>query len=222
MLIFAHYGWTTPLIVVALILGPALVLLCLYTRSRRRTPAADQPVSETSPPPEAIEESPPAGRPSWDDTFLDICGVIAKRSKDERTQLGSVLVGPCKEIRSVGYNCFPRGINDDVPERQSREGGYKYLWFSHAERNALDNALRMGTPTLGCTCYVPAHPCADCARGLIQAGIKEVVVSSCTVPVRFRDNCKAAATMFQEAGVLVRLANSTDQLELEFGEGWGA
>ena len=160
-------------------------------------------------------------RPSWDDTFLEICRVIAKRSKDENTKLGSVIVGPDKEVRSLGYNCFPRDIEDHHPERQSRENGYKYLWFSHAERNALDNALRMGTPTLGCTCYVPAHPCADCARGLIQSGIKEVVVASDVVPERFRENCTASASMFREAGVLVRLANTKTQIILKFGEGWG-
>ena len=219
MLIFEHPVWSILLIAVLLLGELAVLYVCVrFLRNRQR----HVPPAETTPP-EVVEEQEdePPGRPSWDDTFLDICGVISKRSKDERTQLGSVIVGPCKEIRSVGYNCFPRGINDDVPERQSREGGYKYLWFSHAERNALDNALRMGTPTLGCTCYVPAHPCADCARGLIQAGIKEVVVASHIVPLRFKDNCEASSTMFQEAGVLVRLANSTDQLELEFGEGWG-
>ena len=72
--------------------------------------------------------------PAWDQYYLEICKVVALRSKDPNTQIGCVIVGPNHEIRSTGYNSFPRGIRDDVPERLVRPA--KYLWIEHAERNA--------------------------------------------------------------------------------------
>jgi dCMP deaminase len=98
------------------------------------------------------------------------------RSKDPNTQIGCVVVGPNHEIRSTGYNSFPRGIRDDVPERLVRPT--KYLWIEHAERNAICNAARAGTATEGCTIYVEIMPCMDCARAIVQAGIVQVVVSA--------------------------------------------
>jgi len=68
--------------------------------------------------------------PNWDDYYLEICKVVAARSKDPNTQLGCVIVGPAHEIRTTGYNSFPRGIRDDVPERKVRPA--KYLWIEHA------------------------------------------------------------------------------------------
>ena len=107
--------------------------------------------------------------PGWDQYYLEICKVVAARSKDPNTQIGCVIVGPNHEIRSTGYNSFPRGIRDDVPERLVRPA--KYLWIEHAERNAICNAARAGTATEGCTIYVEIMPCMDCARAIVQAGI---------------------------------------------------
>jgi deoxycytidylate deaminase len=76
--------------------------------------------------------------PTWDQYYLNICQVVATRSKDPNTQIGCVVVGPNHEIRTTGYNSFPRGIRDDVPERLVRPT--KYLWIEHAERNAICNA----------------------------------------------------------------------------------
>ncbi len=114
--------------------------------------------------------------PTWDQYYLDICKVVASRSKDPNTQIGCVIIGPNHEIRSTGYNSFPRGIRDDVPERLVRPT--KYLWIEHAERNAICNAARAGTATEGCTIYVEIMPCMDCARAVVQAGIVRVVVSA--------------------------------------------
>jgi dCMP deaminase len=158
-------------------------------------------------------------RPSWDDTFIEICGVLAKRSKDENTKVGCVIVGPDHEIRSVGYNCFPRGLNDTLPERQQRPA--KYTYFEHAERNAAYNAARIGVPLKGCICYIPGLPCADCARGLIQCGITEVVSGSNVIPERWRAGCEPALVMLEEAGVLIRLPNTTERLTLKIGTDWG-
>ena len=127
-----------------------------------------------------VEDLPYGGTmrtiPGWDQYYLDICKVVASRSKDPNTQIGCVIIGPNHEIRSTGYNSFPRGIRDDVPERLVRPT--KYLWIEHAERNAICNAARAGTATEGCTIFVEIMPCMDCARAVVQAGIVEVVVSS--------------------------------------------
>ena len=113
--------------------------------------------------------------PGWDEYYLNICRNVAARSKDPNTQIGCVIIGPAHEIRSTGYNSFPRGIRDDVPERLERPT--KYLWMEHAERNAIYNAARAGTSTEGCTIYVEIMPCMDCARAIVQAGIRQVVIS---------------------------------------------
>ena len=79
------------------------------------------------------------------------------------------------KIVSTGYNSFPRGIDDNVAERQERPE--KYFWFEHAERNAIYNAARIGVSTKGCTMFLTCDiPCADCARGIINAGIIKVYV----------------------------------------------
>lgn len=149
-------------------------------------------------------------RPSWDDNFLAISHVVAKRSKDPSTQLGAVIVGPDHEIRSTGYNCFPRGIDDNVRTRFERPE--KYKWIEHAERNAIYNAARMGTPLKGCTVFVAWIPCTDCARGIIQVGIVEVVVEDIKIPERWRDDFHRSLTMFEESGVRIRRLNCQEAL----------
>jgi len=111
---------------------------------------------------------------NWDDYFFEIVDVICKKSKDRSVKIGAVIVGPDHEIRSTGYNGFPRGINDDVEERHCRPT--KYLWSEHAERNAIYNAARMGTCLNDCEIYINWIPCNDCMRAIIQSGIKVVKV----------------------------------------------
>jgi dCMP deaminase len=144
--------------------------------------------------------------PGWDEYYLDICKVVAARSKDPHTQIGCVIAGPAHEIRSTGYNSLPRGIRDDVPERLERPT--KYLWMEHAERNAIYNAARCGTPLEGCTLYVEIVPCMDCARAIVQAGIRQVVVSGARMSQYTSDyydeHFRNVEVLFQEAGVNVR------------------
>lgn len=145
-------------------------------------------------------------RQTWDDYFMDLSGKVASRSKDRSNQVGAVAVGPDKEVRSTGYNGFPRGVKDDVEERHQRPA--KYLWAEHAERNAVYNAARMGTSLKGCTLYVksvpePLPPCADCARAIIQAGIVKLVCEKAVIPERWLEQCLAAFDMLKEAGVEV-------------------
>jgi len=144
--------------------------------------------------------------PGWDQYYLDICKVVAARSKDPNTQIGCVIIGPNHEIRSTGYNSFPRGIRDDVPERLARP--LKYLWIEHAERNAICNAARAGTPTEGCTMIVEIMPCMDCARAIVQAGITEVVVSAERMAQYssqyYDEHFGMVEVLFGEAGIKVR------------------
>jgi dCMP deaminase len=144
--------------------------------------------------------------PGWDEYYLDICKVVAARSKDPNTQIGCVIAGPAHEIRSTGYNSLPRGIRDDVPERLERPT--KYLWMEHAERNAIYNAARCGTPLEGCTLYVEIMPCMDCGRAIVQAGIREVIVSGARMSQYSSDyydeHFRNVEVLFQEAGVNVR------------------
>lgn len=97
-------------------------------------------------------------------------------SKDNSTKCGSMIIGPNLEIRSMGYNGFPRGINDEAPERHLRPE--KYFWAEHSERNAIYNAARVGIPTEGCTILIaaPIPPCMDCTRAIIQSGIIRLVL----------------------------------------------
>ena len=112
--------------------------------------------------------------PKWDDYFMAMLPLIAERSHDPNTKTSCVIVGPDHEIRSTGYNGFPRGIQDAIPERLERPE--KYFWIEHAERNAIYNAARVGIPLKSCTLYLSWLPCMDCARGMIQAGITRLVV----------------------------------------------
>lgn len=138
---------------------------------------------------------------NWDSYFMTMVNHVATRSKDRSTKVGCVIVGPDNEVRSTGYNSFPRGINDDAPERHERPE--KYLWTEHAERNAIYNAARVGTPLKGCRAYLPWFPCMDCARALVQAGIVEVI--GVRVPsAKWDKEFERAAVLFKEAGVAVR------------------
>jgi dCMP deaminase len=139
---------------------------------------------------------------SWDETFMNLAKVYAARSKDQSSQIGAVIIGPNNEQRAGGYNGMPRGINDDVPERHIRPA--KYEWLEHAERNAIFNAARIGTAVDGCKMYVSGMtPCTNCARAIIQSGIRSVIVETFDVPERWKENMRIALEMLKEAGVQV-------------------
>lgn len=112
-------------------------------------------------------------RPSWDEMYMSMCYLVASRSRDKSSHSGCVIVAPDCTVRSVGYNGFPRGI-EETPERQERP--LKYQYFEHAERNAIYNAGRNGVPVLGCKLYINWLPCSDCMRAVIQSGISELIV----------------------------------------------
>jgi dCMP deaminase len=108
---------------------------------------------------------------SWAEYFHNIAHVVKLKSKDKSTKIGAVIVGSNNEIRSTGYNSFPRGIEDFHDERQERPE--KYYWMEHAERNAIINAARIGVSTNNCVMYLTCDiPCVDCTRAIINSGIK--------------------------------------------------
>ena len=140
----------------------------------------------------------------WNYRFLELAELIASWSKDPSTKTGAVVVGPDKEIRATGYNGLVRGVKDDVPERMERPT--KYDFFEHAERNAVYNACLTGTSLRDCTIYCTLTPCTDCARAIIQAGIKTVVTYEFKLDDNdpkntWRDKLNYSAEMFKEAGV---------------------
>lgn len=138
----------------------------------------------------------------WERRFVELAKHVASWSKDRSTKVGTVIVGPDREIRSVGYNGFPRGVDDNVESRHERPA--KYLYTEHSERNAIYNAARVGTPLEGCTTYLSLYPCADCARALIQVGIKRIVVGSKDDPRgTWGDSFIASEAMLADAGVEV-------------------
>ena len=141
----------------------------------------------------------------WDKRFLALASHIAGWSKDPSTQVGCVVVGPDREIRSTGFNGFPRGIEDSIARLENRE--LKYPLICHAEENAIMHAARIGISLKGCTAYVTWPPCSRCARSLIQAGVDEVVYpAESEIPERWGDDFEIATSMMNEAGLAVRSA----------------
>ena len=140
----------------------------------------------------------------WNKRFMELAFLVAPWSKDPSTKTGAVIVGPDKEIRATGYNGPVRGVNDDVKERLERPT--KYDFFEHAERNALYNACLTGVSVKGCVMYATHAPCVDCARAIIQSGIKtvvtnKIVIDETTPKNTWRDKLMISAQMFEEAGV---------------------
>jgi len=150
---------------------------------------------------------------SWDLKYLRLALHVAGWSKDPSTKVGAVIVGDTNEVRSIGFNGLPRGVNDDVPERWERP--LKYQLCEHSERNAIYNAARMGITTMGATIYIASFPaklapCNDCARAIIQAGIARVVHEQPSGDIeRWKESCVIGYEMLREAGVEVA------QLKLE-------
>ena len=139
----------------------------------------------------------------WDLRFIELAKHISGWSKDPSTKVGCVVVGEDREIRSTGFNGFPRGIDDNPERLTNRET--KYPLICHAEENAIMHAARIGVSLKGSTAYVTWPPCSRCARSLIQAGVKEVVYSlEVEVPDRWQEDFKISTEMMQEAGLIVR------------------
>ena len=141
----------------------------------------------------------------WVEYFQNLAHNVKLKSKDQSTQIGAVIVGIDNEVLSTGYNSFPRGLDDSLQERQERPE--KYFWFEHAERNAIYNAARIGVSTKNTTMYLSCGiPCADCARGIINAGITRIFCERGELGTKgpmWADSAERSWEMFDEAGVEV-------------------
>lgn len=112
---------------------------------------------------------------TWDEYFMGLATLSAMRSKDPSTQVGACIVDGDNKIVSVGYNGMPRGVqDDDVPWGHGAGLQSKYLYVCHAEFNAILNT-RNGSALNGCRVYVTLFPCNECAKAMVQVGIKEVI-----------------------------------------------
>ena len=109
----------------------------------------------------------------WDELFLRMCFLVSRKSKDPSTRTGCVVVDRNHRIRSMGFNGFPQGVEDDPERYADRE--LKYRLIAHCDSNAIFSAARIGIPLEGCTMYLTGPPCSECTKAIIQAGIERVV-----------------------------------------------
>lgn len=140
---------------------------------------------------------------------MGIALLSAQRSKDPNTCVGACIVSDDNKILSVGYNGMPIGCSDDVFPWE-REGGAldtKYVYVCHAEMNAILNYT--GNNMKGAKLYVTLFPCNECAKALIQKGIKEIIYSS--DKYSDTDIIKASKRMFDAAGVRYYQYNSSNR-----------
>ena len=152
---------------------------------------------------------------SWDEYFMGVALLAAQRSKDPSTQVGACIVDPDNRILSTGYNGFPQGCSDDVfPwNRDPSLGDTKYRYVVHAELNSILNAS--GKSLFGARIYVALFPCNECAKAIIQSGIKEVIYLS----DKYHDTpeTQASRRMLEVAGVkLTQLKPTKAELVLSF------
>ncbi len=150
---------------------------------------------------------------SWDEYFMGVALLAAQRSKDPNTQVGACIVSQDNIILSTGYNGLPNGCSDDeFPwERQGEETKYPYV--VHAELNAILNSG--GRVLKGAKLYVALFPCNECAKAIIQCGIREVIYLS--DKYADTDNVRASKRMLRSAGVIYRqLDTQLEEINLSF------
>lgn len=149
---------------------------------------------------------PVAELSKWDRRFFELSRLVATWSEDTSRKVGAVIVGPANDIRAIGFNGLPRRVSSLRAERHSKEGGEKYYWFEHAERNAIYNAARSGVSTESCRMYSSLFPCSDCTRAIIQCGI--IQINTFEAPESdefFERSFEVARQMLAEAAIEVRV-----------------
>jgi dCMP deaminase len=150
--------------------------------------------------------------PTWDELFMKDVYNYASKSKDPRTKIGAVLVikghSPLR-----GFNGIPAGV-EDTEERLTKPE--KYFWIEHAERNVINMAAKLGYSTSGGILYTQGMPCVDCARGIVNCEIKEIVLhqqwesisTECVEGRPWAEHYWRSGVMFKEAGISVRYLDS--------------
>lgn len=154
---------------------------------------------------------------SWDEYFMGIALFSAKRSKDPETQVGACIVNESNKIVGIGYNGFPIGCSDDkLPWiRKARNiNETKYPYVVHAEANAILNSTKKLN---GSRMYVALFPCNECAKLIIQSGIKEIIYLS--NKYKNLDAVKASKKMLEMAGIkLTKLDLNSKKILIDFGK----
>lgn len=154
---------------------------------------------------------------NWDEYFMGISLLSAKRSKDPSTQVGACIVNSKNKIVSVGYNGLPIGCSDDeFPWDNTGELlDTKYPYVCHAELNAILNNI--GTDLSGCRIYTALFPCNECAKAIIQSGITEVVYLS--DKHHAKDIFKASRLLLEKSGITCRQFKSrVNEITISFEE----
>ena len=147
---------------------------------------------------------------SWDEYFMGVAMLSGMRSKDPHSQVGACIVSEDNKILSMGYNGFPKGCSDDEFP-WGREGDpldTKYLYVTHSELNAILNYR--GGSLEGAKLYVSLFPCNECAKAIIQTGIREVVYDS--DKYEHTQSVIASKKMLKAAGVTLRRYEHTDRM----------
>lgn len=153
---------------------------------------------------------------SWEEYFMSIAKLTAMRSKDPSTQVGACIVDKENRILSVGYNGAPNGFDDDeFPwDREGEPLETKYLYVCHAEMNAISNFRGNKKDLKDATIYVDLFPCNECAKIIIQSGIKEVIYLS--DKYAHQDSFIASKRLFDSCGVKYRqIELSGNQVKLD-------
>lgn len=137
----------------------------------------------------------------WHKRYIELACTIARWSRDPSTQCGAVIIGKSGQVLSQGYNGFARGMDDSDELYNNRET--KYDRIVHAEMNAIYNASRTGVSLEGATAYIHGLPCChECAKAMIQVGIKEVVMGEAS-NIRWNDSCGKGMDYLNEANVKI-------------------
>ena len=144
---------------------------------------------------------------SWDEYFMGVAKLSALRSKDPSTQVGACIVGDDNRILSIGYNGTPNGFSDsDFPwDREGDSLNTKYFYVCHAELNAILNFRGNRRDLEGARIYVALFPCNECAKAIIQCGIKEVVYLS--DKYNGTEGNIASKRLFDKCGVVYRMVD---------------
>lgn len=145
----------------------------------------------------------------WDTLFMAMAYIVEERSKDPSTQVGAVIVSQDNRVLSLGYNGAPNGFNDDVFPwaRDGSDLETKYLFVVHAERNAILNYRGSKKDLENSKVYVSLFPCNECAKEIVQSGIKEVIYVS--DKYHDSDSTKASKIILEQSGVTYRQLEET-------------
>ena len=148
---------------------------------------------------------------SWETYFMGVAMIAAQRSKDPNTQVGACIVNEDNIIVGIGYNGMPRGCSDDeIPwEREGNTLDTKYPYVCHAELNAI---LNSSISLKNCTLYVTLFPCQECAKAIIQSGIKRIVYYENKHPDS--DSTIAANILFNKCNTTVEQYIPTQSITL--------